>query len=371
VNARGIPLWVRVVTISGNEFLLLLTVLCHEMGHGTMARYCGGEIAEVLLWPFGGICFTTRPQGRSPREKLVDDLWIVGAGPATHFPMAGAWLGVLVLLASACSHVVMAPAWYNLVPFMQTMPPCFNDQVPGCFHTWTGMLFHNFVVQAIQINVMLFMFNVFFPMYPMDGAKLIVCSLQLFCGSSARCAAKVLVYTSTPLAIIFIIHSFMGMHGGGLQPGITAFMGFMCLTESYKIYKLMQEERLYTHPLFELARSSTREVNDTMGASVRLNSAERDDPEAQARAPQVQITELRPFSGAGHALGAGQAHSGGQDCAASSSPKADGAAADDHGRNKWLDRFEQDSAQRSKTVRELEEERYQRMDGERPPGRSP
>merc|ERR1712217_790056 len=119
------------------------------------------------------------------------------------------------------------------------------------------------------------MFNVFFPMYPMDGAKLIVCSLQLFCGTSAKCAAKVLVYTSTPLAVIFIAHAFWGgTHGSGLQPGITAFMGFMCLSESYKIYKLMKEERLYTHPLFELSRSSTRDVNDSMGATTRLNSSD-------------------------------------------------------------------------------------------------
>ena len=36
-------------------------------------------LCEVLLWPFGGICFTTRPSGRNAREKLVDDLYIVAA----------------------------------------------------------------------------------------------------------------------------------------------------------------------------------------------------------------------------------------------------------------------------------------------------
>merc|ERR550532_3342272 len=105
MNNQSLPMWVRILIVTGNELVLLLTVLCHEMGHGTMARRCGGEIAEVLLWPFGGICFTTRPHGRGPREKLVDDLWIVGAGPATHFPMAAAWLGLLAVLVSACSHV--------------------------------------------------------------------------------------------------------------------------------------------------------------------------------------------------------------------------------------------------------------------------
>lgn len=360
MNNQSLPMWVRILTVTGNELILLVTVLSHEMGHGTMARRCGGEIAEVLLWPFGGICFTTRPQGRNSRQKLWDDLWIVGAGPLTHFPMAGAWCTLLAVLMAACSHVASGPTWHYLIPFKPTASPCFNPAVEHCFQSWAGYLTYNFLVQGIQINVMLFMFNVFFPMYPMDGAKLIVCTLQLFCASSARCAAKVLVYTSVPLAVLFIGHSLMGLRSGGMAPGITAYMGIMCLTESYKIYQLMRDNRLYTHPLFELARSSTRDVTDDMGTSTRLNTQERDDPEVAARAPQVQFTELRPFTGAGQALGATQvqanpvqAGSNGEK-AASTTGQQDGPP-----RAGLLDRLERDTAHRGKTVRELEEERYQ------------
>jgi len=332
-----------------------------------MARRCGGEIAEVLLWPFGGICFTTRPQGRNSRQKLVDDLWIVGAGPATHFPMAGAWCALLTALGAACSNVALGPTWHHLIPFKPTANPCFNPAVAHCFQSWAGYLTHNFLVQAIQINVMLFMFNVFFPMYPMDGAKLIVCSLQLFCASSARCAAKVLVYTSVPLAVLFILNSVIGLRTGGLTPGITAYMGIMCLTESWKIYQLMRDNRLYTHPLFELARSSTRDVTDDMGTSTRLNTQERDDPEVAARAPHVQFTELRPFTGAGHALGANQVQEQQPEAAtkpvqvgrngmeeASATGQQDGVP-----RAGLLDRLEREATHRGKTVRELEEERFQ------------
>mmetsp|Transcript_5792 Transcript_5792/g.10875 ORF Transcript_5792/g.10875 Transcript_5792/m.10875 type:complete len:435 (+) Transcript_5792:96-1400(+) len=378
-NNTYLPLWVRVAQITGNEFLLLLTVLCHEMGHGTMARRRGGSIAEVLLWPFGGICFTTRPQGRSAREKLVDDLYIVAAGPATHFPMAGAWVMLLASFAAACSHVVTSPAWKFLVPFSSAMSPCVLGG-PGCFTTYSGYLCYEFLVQAVQINVMLFMFNVFFPMYPMDGAKLIVCSLQLFCGASAKCAAKVLVGTSVPLAVFFVGRSLMGIGNGGagLQPGITMYMGFMCLSESYKIYRLLQEGRLYTHPLFELARSDTSRITDGNGA--RLNFSERDDEEAAVRAPQVQFSELRAFGGEGRTLGTGyQAPSsmppssksqgavelsGGLPQKTSAAPvplsaegSAVGGAGSSGGRSAWLEKVEKESASRSKTVRELEEER--------------
>eukprot|EP00439_Symbiodinium_sp_Y106_P066074 s589_g10.t1 len=146
-----------------------------------------------------------------------------------------------------------------------------------------------------------------------------------FCGASAKCAAKVLIGTSVPLAVIFIGYTLMGAHGGGLQPGITAYMGIMCLMESYKIYQLYQEERLHTHPLFELARSDTA-------------------PRPQA---QVQVSELRAFAGEGRSLGNYEAQP-------ESQPQTLGAAPGS--RAAWLKRVEQEGANRGKTVRELEDD---------------
>eukprot|EP00438_Fugacium_kawagutii_P020997 Skav228362 [mRNA] locus=scaffold1981:122928:138890:+ [translate_table: standard] len=169
VNEHQLPVWVRVALVTGNELLLVGTVLCHEMGpkhsevendsdrlrqlgHGTMARRCGGTIAEVLLWPFGGICFTTRPSGRNGREKLVDDLWIVAAGPATHFPMSGAWVALLAAYAAACSHVVTPSAWKYLVPFSSVGGACMDPAWPGCFHSYFGWLMYSFLCHAVQLN---------------------------------------------------------------------------------------------------------------------------------------------------------------------------------------------------------------------------
>jgi Zn-dependent protease len=350
VKMTGVPMWFRVAKVTAFEFILLLTVLTHEMGHGTMAKKLGGEISQVLLWPFGGICFTTRPPNRDARQKLVDDLKIVAAGPATHFPQAGIWLALLIALNASLNLNKTSPSWRLLVPFSPPQTPCLSIAHPmqGCISTWSGYLVHLCLVQAVQINVMLFLFNIFFPMYPMDGAKLIVCSLQLFCGTSAKFAAKVLIGTSVPLAVLFIGYNLKGMAGGGLMPGVTAYMGFMCLMESYKIYKLMQEKQLHTHPLFASARSEVRAVVDSAGVSQRLNDSANDDEEAPA--PQVRPTELRPFSGAGRALKAPPA----------SFDTVTEKTTPQPSRNSWLDRLERTSAERNKTVAQLEDERLER-----------
>lgn len=346
IQMKNVPIWVRVTQVTGNEFILLLTVLTHEMGHGTMAKRLGGEISQVLLWPFGGICFTTRPPNRDARQKLVDDLKIVAAGPATHFPQAAVWFVSLLVLNWSWQLMPHTPSWKLLVPFSQPQVACFSLEykAPGCVESYGGYLLHAFLVQAVQINVMLFLFNVFFPMYPMDGAKLIVCSLQLYCNSSARCAAKVLIFTSGPLAVFFICYSLKGMSGGGMMQGVGAYMGFMCLMETYKIYRLLQENQIHLHPLFESARSPTATVNDSAGVSQRLNDSNHDDEEA----PKVQHTELRPFAGAGIALGAAPS-------SAATSKEARPAS-----RTAWLDRVEGAAATKKKSVQQLEDEQIER-----------
>jgi hypothetical protein len=341
------PLWVRVARVTGNEFILLLTVLTHEMGHGTMAKKLGGDISQVLLWPFGGICFSTRPPNRSAREKLVDDLKIVAAGPATHFPQSGVWFVALVALNWSWQLGNLEPTWKLLVPFSQPQVPCFSieNKVPGCVESYGGFLLHGFLVQAIQLNVMLFLFNVFFPMYPMDGAKLIVCSLQLFCGTSAKTAAKVLIGTSGPLAVFFIGYSLKGgASGGGMMQGVGAYMGVMCLMETYKIYSLLKQQQLHHHPLFESARSDISSIHDSAGVSQRLNDSSHDDAEA----PKVVRTEMRPFAGTGISLGTASS--------STSTPQE----ARPNARNAWLDRMDNASADRQKSVQQLQDERLDR-----------
>lgn len=126
--------------------------------------------------------------------------------------------------------------------------------------------------------------------------------------------------------------------------GVGAYMGFMCLVETYKIYRLLQESQLHQHPLFESARSSTVTINDSAGASQRLNDRDRDDEEA----PKVQHTELRPFAGVGITL------SGAQPSAATSQEARPAS------RTAWLDRVEGDAAAKKKTVQQLEDERIER-----------
>merc|ERR1740138_158636 len=62
-------------------------------------------------------------------------------------------------------------------------------------HYWAALLWY-LVGSAVRLNVALFLFNVFFPMYPADGSKLLVTSLMFCCGLAPRKAANVLLFVS-------------------------------------------------------------------------------------------------------------------------------------------------------------------------------
>merc|ERR1719284_885829 len=172
-NARSLTaelvVW-SVVQATGQQVILLATVLCHEFGHANMARYLGGEIAFVLLWVFGGICFSSRSRSEYDAEKILrNELLVVVAGPCTHFLQTPVW-GLLLWLMSYLFFVSDVPtgyssAWAALTSAMNPFQYFNYQDISYTQGIWAALPW-SLVGWGIQLNVVLFLFNVFFPMYP-------------------------------------------------------------------------------------------------------------------------------------------------------------------------------------------------------------
>eukprot|EP00418_Pyrodinium_bahamense_P086771 CAMPEP_0179073464 /NCGR_PEP_ID=MMETSP0796-20121207/32582_1 /TAXON_ID=73915 /ORGANISM="Pyrodinium bahamense, Strain pbaha01" /LENGTH=439 /DNA_ID=CAMNT_0020770653 /DNA_START=1 /DNA_END=1320 /DNA_ORIENTATION=+ len=290
-GSRFMPLWWEILQQCGYFFVLYLTVLCHEFGHGNMARYLGGEIDHILLWVFGGICFSTRAATHDNRKLLRDDLLVVAAGPGTHFVQAPLWGLVLCLVFLICPQV---EGWQLYKHPGEAFLAALNPMGNALSDVWVRLLLHKAVISAllwslvgtaIQLNVALLLFNVFFPMYPADGSKLLVSTLMFCCGVPARKAAMVLLCFSVPCGMAFIGYSVMtfiagvsaGQGGAAMLNSVMGFMGVMSLVEAYKIWELRKIQRLHTHPLFQTARSWNRVERDAFGNVHRINTSDFDD----------------------------------------------------------------------------------------------
>eukprot|EP00392_Amoebophrya_sp_AT5.2_P007870 g7889.t1 len=357
--------WFPILYAVGTQFLLLATILCHEFGHGLMAKYLGGTIAQILLWPFGGICFSTRPSNiLDGRQKIKNELKIVAAGPSTHFLQAPFWVFVLLLQL----HFYEVPAevvspndlWYLLIPF-SAPPPVPFAYLPGLI----SQLFWMLACWAVTTNVYLFLFNVFFPMYPMDSAQILVCSLQL-CSFSAQFAAKALISVSVPMSVLLLLYAWTN-RSQGMMPAITGYLACMCLVEAYNIWKLYKARQLHTHRLFELARSATGRCGSAGGWDKwwlrRAGNADREHWSGAWNAGDggerlYIVSWLSCF----YRFNPGVCASC---CSESDTPPNTGgfAALAQRDRAAFLSRVEQNQQQRNMTVRQLNEVREQQGSG--------
>merc|ERR1719215_866592 len=154
-------------------------------------------------------------------KLLKNDLLIVVAGPATHFAQAPAWglfLGAMfVAITSLGGQTGYDSAWHAFTSALHPMSGGVSyGWVWQSAGKWTALLWTLFG-QAISLNVSLFIFNVFFPMYPADGAKLLVTGLMFCCGVPPRTAALILIVFSVPCAALMIFYAVYGIvHGGNM-----------------------------------------------------------------------------------------------------------------------------------------------------------
>lgn len=253
-----------------------------------MARWIGGEIDHILLWPLGGICFSSRPSSvYDPRAILSNELKVVAAGPATHFVMTPLWVLIFV---SFCKIVQPVNSDTFACEGLECAWSLFDGTPPinGSISPWMvecSLLVWELCRMAVHMNIGLFLFNVFFPMYPADGSKLLVVSLMYCCRVTAHRAATVLIGCSVvcgSLCLLYMMHIFhVGAEKGGnlrtVSAGLLGMMGCMSLVEAYRIYNLRESRQLHTHSLFEIARSWSRTRHDGRGNFTQLNTSANDD----------------------------------------------------------------------------------------------
>lgn len=198
-----------------NGPVLFFTVLVHELGHALAARKVGGEVDSILLWPLGGMAYV----GGVGSAK--DDLLVTLAGPFTHIPMGLSWWLALKV---------------HLFFFSRMMQ----------------LICH----QAVVMNVLLFTFNLFLPVFPMDGGRLLV-NVLMTLGMQPETTAK----TSCVIGGAFL--AAMGAYGVLLILSDDQW-GIMCVLiavwlgmQLSDIWRAVQEGRIEEHPSFSYRETDT------------------------------------------------------------------------------------------------------------------
>ena len=123
-------------------------VLLHEYGHCFACRWVEGEADEIILWPLGGLAFC-----RPPHHWKAELITVLG-GPGVNAVLLPP-LGLLAWLVAGDLRYVL----FN--PFAPVFPP-------GGYLVTVVYLLH-------WVNLILLLFNMLVPMYPMDAGRIVQC----------------------------------------------------------------------------------------------------------------------------------------------------------------------------------------------------
>ncbi len=144
--------WIALQYAVGQIIMLFGIVLAHEFGHCFGARFTGGDAREILMWPLGGLAYTSPPH--TARANLIT----AAAGPLVN---------VLFLILTGAFVLVWlgTPAALPLNPFK---PFVTAAPVMSSLHDWLVIFF--------TLNLIILLFNLA-PVFPLDGGRILQCLL--------------------------------------------------------------------------------------------------------------------------------------------------------------------------------------------------
>lgn len=180
---------------------LFVIVLLHEFGHCLACRWVGGEADDILMWPLGGLASVMPPD--TPRAHLITTI----GGPAVN-----------ALLLPVFALAMMA---YGIGDRILFNPLDIGFALGGLTWGQTALFL------AHAVNLVILCFNLFVPVFPLDGGRILHALLWIRMGKRAA--------MDIALTVGFVGSIALGIFGlvanQTLLLGIAVFAGVTCFLE--------------------------------------------------------------------------------------------------------------------------------------------
>ncbi len=164
------------IFVYDSVFLLVLfsSVLIHELAHSLVAIRNKIKVNEITLWPLGG----------------MSSLGYI----------KGAWKELKISLAGPLSSLVIGFSLLLVVLALTGSMPIISTIVSGSFMETPSLL--NFVVLGAYVNIVLGLFNLFLPIFPMDGGRVLRSMLEML--TNRVRATKIAVVIGQGFLVVFV-----------------------------------------------------------------------------------------------------------------------------------------------------------------------
>jgi len=195
--------------------ILFGSVLLHEVGEAGMAKLLGAKVNKILLWPFGGFAYCAHS------TEAIKQLAISVTGPLTHVPLIFIFWGIWTAMQNgSCNNI-----WKR-------------GDVQKCF-------MENLFLEGFRIQVLLCLFNLFIPLYPLDGGVIFLTILMYYCHLSAEMTAKVSLVLSTLTLLTMLGLAFWSMDY------LSILVCTWLIFQVFQLYMHIKSGKINEHPLFQ------------------------------------------------------------------------------------------------------------------------
>lgn len=244
-------------------------VLLHEYGHCFACRWVKGEADEIMLWPLGGLAYC-----RPPHDWKAELITVLG-GPGVNAVLLPV-LGLTVWLVTGdWRHVIFNPFSPNWPTSSRVMFEIAGVPV-GAYVTWLVFWLH-------YINMVLLLFNMLVPMYPMDAGRIVQCLMWRKMGyeKSLWISCNIGVGAAVALAVVAFAGDQM------LLLGIALFGGISCWQQKRSL-AMMGFEPQYA-AAYQAAEQSQKRKGPTRSQMAGIKK--RQEEEAQVEKLLAKIAE--------------------------------------------------------------------------------
>jgi Zn-dependent protease len=185
-----------------------LSILIHELGHCAAARTRGIPAEEILLWPLGGLAYVGG--SGTPRNEVA----IAFAGPLASFLLAGLCFALVFLSGHPFG-------WELIVPF------------DGWGQLFGAGFLTALAIDLFKLNLILGLFNLCIPAYPLDGGRILrgLLSRRIGFGRATEFCTKLAIGVAVVLGFWGLIQQELWLVLIGIFVGIQAFQERKLLRE--------------------------------------------------------------------------------------------------------------------------------------------
>ena len=267
--------------------ILIITTLVHEWAHLCMSRWllierAGTPTREITLWPLGGYHYcdalsasAAAGEQRGQRGTLKADLFIALAGVLSHGPQGLFWFLVYLAINSGQISDFDFRTYFTII----------SSGPQGFFSTVCE--------QSILLNILLMWFNLFLPIYPLDGGRIMTSTMLLMGVALNKAALLTMLITLLVSMVLFVMSIISFIDGIGISGTFGFLLSIFATVKCYQLYFMITGGRLREHNLFGRAcyiDRATRPVGlFQLSSAARMASTAEDEEDQDDQREDVTM----------------------------------------------------------------------------------